>query len=222
MKKIKLITLIIAATGLTAFKNYDKYEMSKKNSHKKIESHVGTQINYNVDKEKSTFGWHGKKVTGEHWGTCKVLGGFISRNNGVFNGGEFQIDMTSIADTDLTNPEYRSKLEGHLKSKDFFDVADFPMASFKVKTLALIKDAKPGTANYYVKGDLTIKGISKEITFPAFVNLDDKTVTASAEIKIDRTDFGLKYNSAKFDPGIGDKMIYDEFDIKVNLIATIK
>jgi len=224
MKKSALITLVVAGIGLTAFKNSNMHGASDMKYEKKVENAIGTQINYDVNVEKSSFGWHAKKVTGEHFGTAKILKGAIYRNKGMFNGGEFEIDMTSIADTDITKAEFRAKLDGHLKSESFFDVAKFPTASFKIKMWAPIKDAKPGEVNYYVKGDITIKGITKEITFPALVNLDtnSKTVTASAEFNIDRTDFGIKYNSAKFDPGIGDKMVYDEFNVKINLVATAK
>lgn len=85
-----------------------------------------------------------------------------------------------------------------------------------------IKDAKGDSANYIVKGTLTIKGTAKEITFPALVTLKDKSFTASADFTIDRTEFGLKFRSGKFDPGIGDKMIYDEFNVKINLVADQK
>ncbi len=229
MKKLTLISLITAGIGFAAFKNANNKRTPEVNSginiiteNLYVENAIGTQINYEVDVEKSTFGWHAKKVTGEHFGTVKILKGAIYRNKGFFNGGEFEIDMTTIADTDITSAEYRAKLDGHLKSESFFDVAKFPKATFKIKTWAPIKDAKPGEVNYYVKGDLTIKGITKEITFPALVNLNEKTVTASADFNIDRTDFGIKYNSIKFDPGIGDKMVNDEFNVKINLVAIAK
>ena len=210
MKRITVIVMMIAALGSTAFKNPGSQKP------------IGTQITYEVDAANSTFGWHARKVTGEHFGIVKIAKGSIFRNKGVLNGGEFEMDMTSIADTDITSAEYRAKLDGHLKSEAFFDVAKFPKATFKIKIWAPIAEAKPDGANYYVKGDLTIKGITKEISFPAKVNVGENTITASADFNIDRTDFGLKYNSAKFDPGIGDKMVYDEFNVQINLIANYK
>ncbi|MEO5571523.1 MAG: YceI family protein [Bacteroidia bacterium] len=222
MKKYILILLLIAGIGFTAFKNLNTTVIADTKTEQKIENPIGTQITYDADVTKSTFFWHGKKVTGEHSGTVKIMKGAIYRNKGMFNGGEVEIDMTSIADTDITNAEYKEKLEKHLKAESFFDVAKFPTATFKIKRWSPIKEAKTGSVNYNVTGDLTIKGITKEITFPAIANLNDKTVTASAEFNIDRTDYGLKYQSIKFDPGIGDKMIYDEFNIKINLVATTK
>ncbi|MEP7167998.1 MAG: YceI family protein [Bacteroidota bacterium] len=219
MKKITLIALILAGTGLTAFKNSGKEKFSELKAERKIEHPIGTQITYVVDVEKSTFGWHAKKATGEHFGTAKILKGGIYRNKGILNGGEFEIDMTSVADTDITNPEYKAKMDKHLKAEEFFDVAKFPKSSFKIKTWAPIKDAEQGNVNYYVKGELTIKGITKEITFHALVNLGENTITAAADFNIDRTDFGLKYKSIKFDPGLGDKMISDEFNVKISIVA---
>ncbi|HKR06742.1 MAG TPA: YceI family protein [Bacteroidia bacterium] len=222
MKKVTVITMMIAGIGLTAFKNSNKEILPELKSEVKMESPIGTQITYDVDVEKSSVGWHAKKVTGEHFGTIKITKGGIFRNKGLLTGGEFEMDMTSIADTDLTDPGYKTKLENHLKSEDFFDAAKFPKAVFKVKIWAPIKDAKPGAVNYYVKGDLTIKGTTKEISFPALVNIVANTITANADFNIDRTDFGLKYKSVKFDPGIGDKMINDEFNLKINLVAIYK
>jgi polyisoprenoid-binding protein YceI len=222
MKKITLITLMIAGTGLSAFKTSEKQGSAGLKSDKEIQKPIGTQITYDVDIEKSSAGWHAKKVTGEHFGTIKISKGGIFRNKGLLNGGEFEMDMTSITDTDLTDPGYKAKLENHLKSEDFFDAAKFPKAAFKIKVWAPIKDAKPGAVNYYVKGGLTIKGITKEISFPALVNINENTITAVADFNIDRTDFGLKYRSGKFDPGIGDKMINDEFNLKINLVANYK
>jgi polyisoprenoid-binding protein YceI len=222
MKKITLTTLMIAVIGLAAFKNSDKEKSPELKSETKTEYPIGTQITYDVDVEKSSFGWHAKKVTGEHFGTVKISKGGIYRNKGLLNGGEFEMDMNSIADTDITNQEYRTKLEGHLKSESFFDVAKFPKASFKIKLWSPVKDAKPGAVNYNVKGELTIKGITKEINFPAIVIISENNITAAADFNIDRTDFGLKYQSIKFDPGIGDKMIYDEFNVKINLVANYK
>jgi polyisoprenoid-binding protein YceI len=222
MKKITLMTLLTAGIGLVAFKNPSIKNSSGKEVKSKTEHLIGTQITYDVDVQQSSFIWTAKKVTGEHTGTIKIAEGKIYSDKGMFTGGEFSIDMNSLKDTDLTDEGYNAKLTGHLKSEDFFDVAKFPKTIFKLKTCAPIKDAKPNVVNYYIKGDLTIKGITKEIAFPALVTLKDKGIVASADFNIDRTDFDLKYRSGKFDPGIGDKMIYDEFNVKVNIVAEAK
>ena len=64
-----------------------------------------------------------------------------------------------------------------------------------------------------VTADVTIKGITKSITFVAEV---DKG-SASANIVIDRTDFDVRYGSGSFFDNLGDKTIYDDFELVVSL-----
>ena len=122
-------------------------------------------------------------------------------------GGNFVIDMTSIACTDLEG-EYKGKLEGHLKSGDFFDVEKHRTAS-----LNITKAKSTGKNSYELSGDLTIKGITKKVKFDA--SIYGKKATAS--LKIDRTDFDIKYGSGSFFDGLKDNMIYDEFDLVVDI-----
>jgi polyisoprenoid-binding protein YceI len=220
MNKQKLFTLLAAAAALLSFK--PAACKASRYPGKEMIQPASSQTTYEIDPAKSSFNWTGKKVTGEHSGTITISSGKISSNKGLLNGGAFEIDMNSITDTDMDNPEYAAKLVKHLKSEDFFDVAKFPTASFKIKVWAPIKDAAKGAVNYYVKGDLTIKGVTKEITFPAIVNADENTVTAAADFNINRTDFDVKYGSSKFFPDIGNKMVYDEFNVKINFTANKK
>jgi len=102
------------------------------------------------------------------------------------------------------------KRDAHLKSDDFFSVEKFNSATLVVKNAALLS-----AGVYTVTADMTIKGITKEVVFNALVNQSGGTATA--DIKLDRTDFDIRYGSGKFFPNIGDKMIHDEFNLKVNL-----
>ncbi len=176
-------------------------------------------MTYRPDLEKSTVGWHAKKVTGEHMGNVKIKSGSIVVDHHAPSKGEFVIDMASITCSDIKDAGYNAKLVGHLKSDDFFGVAKHPEARLKIKTFTPIADAKTGEANYTVKADLTIKGITKEITFPSVMNVTDRKITARADIKIDRSEFDVRYGSGKFFDNLGDKMIYDEFTISVDLTA---
>ena len=107
------------------------------------------------------------------------------------------------------------KLVGHLKSDDFFGVETHPTATF------VLKSAEKKSGNEYtVKGDLTIKGITKSIEFPATVKVSGNTLEASAEVVIDRSKFDVKYGSGSFFDGLGDKMIYDDFTLDISLVAT--
>ncbi len=176
-------------------------------------------ITYRPDLEKSTVGWHARKVTGEHMGNVKIKSGSIVVDHHAPSRGEFVIDMNSITCSDLKDAGYNAKLVNHLKSDDFFSVAKHPEARLKIKSFTPIPGAKAGEANYTIKADLTIKGITKEISFTAQMNVTDRMITAKAEIKIDRSEFDVRYGSGKFFDNLGDKLIYDEFTISVDLTA---
>lgn len=201
MKKLTLIAFI--GLGLSVFANGPK-------NNKAAESVA-------VDAKASTLKWHAKKVTGEHFGTINVSGGSLSLDKGAVTGGTIEVDMTSINVTDLQG-EYKGKLEGHLKSDDFFSVEKNNKSSLVIKKVEAIKGSKTAE-NYMVTADLIIKGISNEITFPALIVVKGKSVTASADINIDRTKYDIKYGSKSFFEGIGDKAIDNDFNIKVRVVA---
>jgi polyisoprenoid-binding protein YceI len=169
---------------------------------------------YNVDTQKSSIVWTGYKVTGKHTGNVKVKNGTLSMENGVLTGGSFEIDMTSITCTDLEG-EWAAKLVGHLKSDDFFGVEAYPISKFVI-TKAIPQDTK---GNYKILGNLTIKGITKEVRFFANVAEAGDMVNASGKITVDRSDYNVRYGSGSFFDGLGDKTIYDEFDLQVSLVA---
>ena len=165
-----------------------------------------------VDTEKSVINWKGYKVTGEHFGTINLKNGELKMEDGKLVGGGFEVDMTSIKVTD-SEGKWAEKLEGHLKSGDFFGVENHPTAKF-----VITKVSAKGTPNdYKVTGDLTIKETTKEIRFYTHLSEDGKTATA--DIKIDRTDYNVQYGSGNFFENLGDKTIYDEFDLNVNLVV---
>lgn len=169
---------------------------------------------YNVDTASSTVVWKGYKVTGSHTGTVKIKNGSLTWDAGKLTGGSFEIDMTSITCTDLDG-EYAGKLVGHLKSDDFFGATKYPTAKLVI-TKAIPQDTK---GNYKLVGNLTIKETTKEIKFMAAVTESSGTITASGKITIDRSEYNVKYGSGSFFDGLGDKTIYDEFDLQVSLVA---
>lgn len=170
--------------------------------------------NYIVNAASSAIVWKGYKVTGEHTGTVKIKDGKLSFNNGVLAGGEFTIDMNSITNTDLEG-EWAGKLVGHLKSDDFLGVASHPTSKLVI-TRAIAVDTK---GNYKIVGNLTIKGITKEVKFQANVKEANGSVNASGKIVVDRSEYDIRYGSGSFFDGLGDKTIYDEFDLQVSLVA---
>lgn len=170
--------------------------------------------NYNVDTTASNIVWNGYKVTGSHTGNVKVKSGKLTIESGKLTGGSFEIDMTSITNTDMSGGG-ADKLVGHLKSDDFFGVATYPTAKFVISR-AIATDTK---GNYKIVGNLTIKSTTKEIKFNANVAEADGAVKATGKITIDRSEFDVRYGSGSFFDSLGDKTIYDEFDLNVSLVA---
>ncbi|AKA35823.1 YceI family protein [Flagellimonas lutaonensis] len=161
-----------------------------------------------VKTDESKVTWKAYKVTGSHTGTVNLKSGtLIFDDNGMLTGGEFEADMTSITVTDLEG-EYKDKLEGHLKSDDFFSVANHPSSK-----LVFTNVKSTGKNAYEVTGDLTIKGITKPVTFDVSIYGSKATAT----MKIDRAQYDVRYGSGSFFENLGDKTIYDEFDLVVDL-----
>lgn len=156
-----------------------------------------------IKTDKSTVTWKGYKVTGSHYGTVDMESGFLTFDEGKLTGGEFVVDMSTIVTNDLEG-EYKGKLEGHLKSDDFFGVAKHPTAK-----LVFTKVASSGKNSYQVTGDLTIKDITAPVTFELSVYGNK----ATANVKIDRTVYDIRYGSTSFFDDLKDKAIYDEFDL---------
>jgi polyisoprenoid-binding protein YceI len=164
-----------------------------------------------IDVSKSSIKWLAKKVTGEHSGTVALQSGALVFKKDALKGGTFTVNMTSLTATDLTG-EYLDKLNGHLKSDDFFGTEKFKTSTLVFKTVA-----PKGNNVYSVTADLTIKGITKPVAFDITV----KGNTATTTFNVDRTKYDIKYNSKSFFDSIGDKAIYDEFELTVNLESTL-
>jgi polyisoprenoid-binding protein YceI len=163
-----------------------------------------------INTKQSVLNWKGYKVLGEHWGTAKFTSGSLEFNDAkVLTGGMFTVDMNSIECTDLKAGQGKEKLEGHLKSDDFFGTSKYPTATLKFKKV--ISKGKPG--EYKVIADLTIKNTTKEVRFDASVS-ENK---AMASLKIDRSLFDVQYGSGSFFDNLGDNTIYDEFDLTANI-----
>lgn len=160
-----------------------------------------------IDPATSTIEWVGKKVTGQHNGTVNFKDGAVVFKGKKLAGGTFTVNMTSLTATDLSG-EYQGKLNGHLKADDFFGTDKYPTA-----TLVFKKITTKSANVYTVTADLTIKGITKPVTFDITV----KGNTATTAFNVDRTKYDIKYGSKSFFESIGDKAIYDEFELKVAL-----
>lgn len=170
---------------------------------------------YRVDVSQSTLRWTGRKLTGNHTGTINLKSGTLTMKDGMPEDGTFVIDMASMENEDIENADSRDKLMGHLKGDDFFGTATYPEAK------VVITDVQPGEGEnvYEVTADLTLKDKTKPITFPATIIENNGTVEATADITFDRTEWDVRYGSGSIFSSLGDKAIYDDVDMRVELVA---
>lgn len=163
-----------------------------------------------VDVEKSSLHWLGKKVTGEHDGYISLKKGMLEFKNGNIVGGSFIIDMGSITNTDIESDEYKAKLIGHLKSDDFFGVETYPTANLVITEATAFKK---GEAK--VKGKLSIK----KDTHPVEFTVKQSGSEYAATIVVDRSKYDVRYGSKSFFDNLGDKAIHDEFTLTVKIVT---
>ncbi|WP_025007156.1 YceI family protein [Marinilabilia salmonicolor] len=170
---------------------------------------VEAQETKEVDVKKSTLTWEAGKIGGSHDGTINLKSGGLVLKDDVIYGGEFVIDMESIAVTDIEDESLNQQLEGHLKSADFFDVENHKTSRFEV-----LSSSKSGT-DIKVNGNLTIKGRTNPVEFLA----QPTNEGYKARIEVDRTLYDVRYGSKKFFDNLADKAIDDEFFINVELFV---
>lgn len=172
-------------------------------------SFTKTNTTYVVNTGESQLKWTGYHLAKsyEHWGHVDIKSGSITVNNGKITSGEFIIDMNTIANKDVEGEEDSKKLDGHLKSDDFFAVKKHPEAKLVIKK---VSDSGKAT------GDLTIRGITKEVEFDTKLEevTDDKLV-ATADIKIDRTDYKVMYGWK-----LENAILSNEFRMEVKVVAS--
>ncbi len=166
------------------------------------------ETSFNVDTSASQLKWTGYHLAKsyEHWGYVKLKSGKVNVENGKITSGEFVIDMNSISNVDVEKEKDNEKLVGHLKSDDFFAVQSHPEARLVIKK----SDASGKTT-----GDLTIRGITKEIEFQTTVEeASDSKLVAIADIKVDRTDYKVMYGWK-----LENAILSNEFRMEVKIVA---
>jgi len=142
-----------------------------------------------------------------------VKTGEVVLNGETIASGSFGIDLSGVKVTDIPDPKNNAKLVGHLRSPDFFASELFPTAQFTIDSAVPMVKPLPTGENTTIKGTLSIKGISKSVEFPAQVAIKDGVAEARGKAKLDRTQWDIRYGSGKFFQGLGDKLIYDEFEV---------
>jgi polyisoprenoid-binding protein YceI len=190
MTKQIFITAFLALTGLT-------YSFTSERTD-----------TYKVDTQKSTVEWLGEKKTGKHNGTLTVTGGEIKNKKGVITG-SVEIDMNSIHVSDLADTASEHKLEKHLKGPDFFDVQKFPKASFVI-TSAVPREKGSTDFTHTVKGNLTIRDKTNEVSFDAIIKMEGRQFTCTGTCIVNREKFGISP---------GNKSAKDDFSVTFSIVA---
>jgi len=219
MKRFFLNTFIVAGLGLAVTGCKDNNKEADMSEAKEVATAEAESMEFVVDTAASVIEWKGEKPTGTHTGTIKVTDGSFMANDSVVESGTFVIDMKSIEVTDLEGDE-KSNLEAHLKGTvegkegDFFNVTEFPEATFEV-TGVMEKEGQS-----MLQGNLTIKEETKNVSFPVSISKDGENIEiTSEEFTIDRTKWNVNYGSKSVFDGLGDKFINDEIVLTINLKA---
>jgi len=194
-----------------------------------------------IDTTTSKIAWMGYKPTGQHTGIIPATSGTLTVNGTEVSGGSFTFDITALEIHDMeAGTEMHGKLFTHLQSPDFFDAANHPTATFEITAVEpfaagdVIADEEeftsentpkantelsPANPTHWVSGNLTMRGTTKNIKFPAAINVADGAVTAKAGFNIDRTDWGLAYgDEASVADKAKDKFVYNN----VGLVLDVK
>ncbi|MBO6517595.1 MAG: YceI family protein [Bacteroidia bacterium] len=213
MKKTLLILTVSTGLLFAACGNPDKGNTVDTETEGEAAEATVESVSYAINTESSTVQWTGRKVLDDsHTGTINITDGSLTAKEGVIESGSFTIDMKSFTETDNDNEEMVGKLVGHLMSADFFNVDTFPTAKFEVTE---------GGADM-IKGNLTIKDITKQIEIPVTTEMTDAGLNASSEFTINRNDWGVTWGNGsthKID-FLKDNVIKDEIEFSVNLVAT--
>ena len=164
---------------------------------------------FEIVSHQSNIDWVGRKVTGAHNGNVAVKAGSLTLTDGKLTGGEFTIDTTSIKILDLTDPATNAQFAGHLASDDFFSTEKYPEAFLEITSVS----------GNHIEGNLTIKGITHPVGFDAAIKVSGNQLTATGKLVIDRTKYEMKFRSGNFFKDLGDTLIYNDFELHVNVTA---
>ena len=219
---MKVFFNLILFSGLSILVFSCKEKASPTDTKGNVSMTAGVQ--YDAVPDMTTIYWEGSKPTGsKHFGNINITDGQLFINNGKLVSGGFNLDMNSITVTDITGDD-KTDLEAHLKGTEadgadhFLNVTKFPTGKFEITS---VKDTTGENGlNALVKGNLTLKGVTKEISIPGNVAVNEAGVTVSTpNFTINRTEWGVNYKSKSIFSDLGDKFINDDIILKINLTA---
>lgn len=169
---------------------------------------------YVIDKKESVVTWKGSMLlaSGEgHTGYVYISKGELMIDKGQLVSGTVEVDMNTMGDKDHGS---ENDLVNHLKSSDFFDVKKFPISTFTITEVVSVSGE-----NINVTGNLTIKGTTHAITFPAKIEVKAGIVNANGKVIIDRTKWDVRYKSGKFYDNLADEAISDDIEFNMKIVA---
>lgn len=196
-----------------------------------------------IDTNSTQILWRGYKPTGQHFGHVPSVEGNLSVMGSEITGGKFTFDITQLTVEDMEEgSEFHGKLWGHLQSEDFFDAENHPTATFEITAVEpfaagdMVSDMEqfvtentpksttsisPSNLTHWISGNLTMRGTTKNIKFPALVTIENGVVIAKAGLNIDRTDWGLSYNDeANAVDKAKDQFIYNTVSLELDVKAS--
>lgn len=209
MKKINLSLAVLTLFAAFIFTACNQEAPAEEVEVVEAEVEEGVSGNFFIDAETSAFAWLGKKVTGEHYGSFALVDGEFTLANDKLVSGKAVVDLSTIVVEDLEDEEMNAKLTGHLNSEDFFNTAVYPTAVLEIT----------GSNDGIATGELTIKDITHPVEFPYEVSTEGNLVTVSGTMIIDRTMYEIRYGSGKFFEDLGDKTIYDDFELSFTAVG---
>ena len=220
MKRILCIILIVTC-GIMACEQAPKADKARITDAQTVQA--GTGNAYLPDTAVSVVRWVGTKPTGKHYGSLKLAGGALYLKDSLITGGQFIINMSSLQDIDLAGDSaMKRKLETELKGEMFFDVKKYPTATFEITEVTAFHPTDGDeltlrNATHIIKGNLTLKSVTKNISFPARVIFKDNSISAIANFNIDRTEWGISYRA---DKSLQDKLINSQVNISFDIKAS--
>ena len=176
---------------------------------------------FHADTEQSLIRWTGRNLFNHHSGTVRLAEGEITLRDNALVAARFRIAMDSIACEDISDSAINQMLIAHLHSDDFFDVAHHPVAEFTATSITPLATCTDGTSNYLLRGQFTLRGITREIEFPILVaTADGRRLTAQGVLDLDRTQFGSVYGSGRLFRFLGKHIVNDHIHLHIKLHAT--
>jgi polyisoprenoid-binding protein YceI len=243
MKSMKFFVLILVGGFLASCGAKQEGTDAEVSEAKEVAEVSDAAVMYTLNTGTSSVGWIGSKPAGKHNGTIPITEGSIAVRDGQIEGGSIVMNVMEIENEDLADdPDSQAKLIGHLQSDDFFDAENYPTATFEITSaeafdtsMEMVEKEEfeteyaPATNVEYmvespthtITGNLTMRGKTLSVSFPAHVSMEDGTITAQAKFNIDRTNWGLMYgDEASVADKAKDKFIYNTVNIALDIKAS--